>query len=157
MAADEPTIDFNAIKTLYSNTLYSIDKQEKIPDQEPERIKKKNVLILLREHVLPGDPLYVFLQGILGACRLQMNDVNMIVSFRQDHDFQQLGDKYGASFVIMFGVEAADIGLPVFFPHYQLQGHNGVNYICSPDLAFIENNKPEKQKLWQSLKKAFSL
>jgi hypothetical protein len=64
---------------------------------------------------------------------------------------------YGASLVIMFGVEAADIRLPVFFPHYQVQGHDGVNYMSSPDLAFIENNKPEKQKLWQSLKKAFSL
>jgi hypothetical protein len=157
MAADEPTIDINALRTLYSNTLYSIDKQEKTPDPETEKITRKKVLILLREHVLPGDPLYVFLQGILGACRLQMNDVNMVVSFRQDNDHLQLAEMYGASLVIMFGVEAADIRLPVFFPHYQVQGHDGVNYMSSPDLAFIENNKPEKQKLWQSLKKAFSL
>jgi hypothetical protein len=157
MTGDNATIDINAIKALYSNTLYSIDKQEKIPDPEPVQIRRKKLLILLREHVLPGDPLYIFLQGILGACRLQMNDVNLIVSFRQDEEYQLLAEKYGASFVIMFGVEAADIKLPVYFPHYQLQGHNGVNYISSPDLAVIENDKAAKQKLWQSLKKAFSL
>jgi hypothetical protein len=137
--------------------LYSIDKQEKKSEPGLEKINQKKILILLREHVLPGDPLYIFLQGILGACRLQMNDVNMIVSFRQNGDYQHLTSTYGASFVLMFGIEAADIKLPVFFPHYQVQGHDGVNYISSPDLAVIENDKPSKQKLWQSLKKAFSL
>jgi hypothetical protein len=157
MAAEDEIIDVNTLRTLYSNMLYSIDKQEKKSEPEPEKISQKKILILLREHVLPGDPLYVFLQGILGACRLQMDDVNMIVSFRQDGDYQQLTSAYGSSFVLMFGVEAADIKLPVFFPHFQVQGHNGVNYIASPDLAVIENDKPSKQKLWQSLKKAFSI
>ncbi|HLO82660.1 MAG TPA: hypothetical protein VK166_16960 [Chitinophagaceae bacterium] len=157
MAADDEIIDLNTIRTLYSNKLYSIDKQEKKSEPASEKISPKKILILLREHVIPGDPLYIFLQGILGACRLQMNDVNMIVSFRQDGDYQQLISAYGASFVLMFGVEAADIKLPVFFPQYQVQGHNGVNYISSPDLAIIENDKPSKQKLWQSLKKAFSI
>jgi hypothetical protein len=54
-------------------------------------------------------------------------------------------------------VEARDLKLPVFFPHFQVQGHNSITYISSPDLAVIENDKAAKHKLWQSLKKAFSI
>lgn len=157
MANGEAQIDVNAVKTLFGNNLYSIDKEDKPEEVAGDQAVKKEILILLREHVLPGDPLYIFLQGILNACRLKMEDVNMLVSFRQDADFNTLRSRYGASLVIMFGAEAADIGLPVYFPHFQLQAHAGVNYISSPDLAVIENDKPAKQQLWQSLKKAFSL
>jgi hypothetical protein len=81
----------------------------------------------------------------------------MINAFRQDADYQALEAEYGAVFVIMFGVEARDLKLPVFFPHFQVQGHNSITYISSPDLAVIENDKAAKHKLWQSLKKAFSI
>jgi hypothetical protein len=157
MIDEKPLIDLNAIKTLYSRSLYSIDSYDTEPVSKPAPVTRKKVLVLVREHIESGDPLYEFLKGILGACRLGMTDINLVSSFRQHEDYRQLVQQYGAAVVIMFGLEAADIRLPVFFPHYQVQNHDGVLYISSPDLAMIENDKPEKQKLWQSLKKAFSL
>jgi hypothetical protein len=157
MIDEKPTIDLKAISTLYSGSLYSIDSYDTEPVTKSAPVQKKKVLVLLRENIAPGDPLYEFLKGILGACRLNMADINLVPSFRQGEDYRQIIQQYGASVVIMFGLEAADIRLPVFFPHYQVQGHDGVMYISSPDLAMIENDKPEKQKLWQSLKKAFSI
>jgi hypothetical protein len=157
MVDENPHIDLNAIKTLYSRSLYSIDSYDTEPVNKQAKVSLKKVLVLVREHIESGDPLYEFLKGILGACRLNMTDINLVTSFRQHEDYRQIVQQYGASVVIMFGLEAADIRLPVFFPHYQVQRHDGVVYISSPDLAVIENDKPEKQKLWQSLKKAFSL
>lgn len=157
MIDEEPSIDHNVLKTLYSSSLYSIDKNVKETVRKTEQVVKKKVLLLLHENLKEQDSLYSFLQGILGACRLKMDDVNLVPSFRQQDDYRRLAEKYGAAVVIMFGVEASDIQLPVFFPHYQVQLHDGVQYVSSPGLAVIENDKPEKQKLWQSLKKAFSL
>ena len=157
MPDENPYIDLNAIKTLYSRSLYSIDSYDTEPVNKQAPVTLKKVLVLVREHIESGDPLYEFLKGIVGACRLSMADINLVTSFRQHEDHKQIIKQYGASVVIMFGLEAADIRLPVFFPHYQVQSHDGVSYISSPDLATIENNKPEKQRLWQSLKKAFSL
>jgi hypothetical protein len=157
MATTGPSLDLNALKMLYNDVLYSIDKQVKPPSAALPAAVKKKYLILLFEHAIPGDPLYQFLTGILNACKIGEADANIISGFRQDADHLSLQAEYGARFVIMFGVEAADLKLPVFFPHYQVQAHNGITYISSPELAVIENDKAAKQKLWQSLKKAFSL
>jgi hypothetical protein len=157
MATTEPSLNLHAMKMLYHNSLYSIDQQVEKPAILPSGILKKKYLILLRENVMPGDPLYRFLTGILNACQIPVANVNMISAFRQDADYQALEAEYGAVFVIMFGVEASDLKLPVFFPHFQVQGYNSITYISSPDLAVIENDKAAKQKLWQSLKKAFSI
>ncbi len=157
MGTFEPLLNPGALRMLYGDSLYSIDKQDKKHPAESSPTAKKKYLMLMREHVVPGDPLYVFLTGILNACKINVIEVNMISPFRQDADYQTLSDEYGASFVTMFGVEAADIKLPVFFPHFQVQNHNGVTYIGSPDLAVIENDKAAKQKLWHSLKQAFSI
>jgi hypothetical protein len=157
MVDENPFIDVNTIKTLYARSLYSIDSYDTEPVTKPAPATPKKVLVMVREHIQSGDPQYEFLQGILGACRLSMADINLVTSFRQQEDYRQVVRQYEAFVVIMFGLEAADLRLPVFFPHYQVQNHDGVVYISSPDLAVIENDKPEKQKLWQSLKKAFSL
>jgi hypothetical protein len=157
MATTEPSINLHAMKMLYNNSLYSIDQHIEKPAIQPSGILKKKYLILLRENIMPGDPLYQFLTGILSACKIPVANVNMINAFRQDADYQALEAEYGAVFVIMFGVEARDLKLPVFFPHFQVQGHNSITYISSPDLAVIENDKAAKHKLWQSLKKAFSI
>lgn len=157
MATTEPLLNLSAMKLLYNNSLYSIDQQVKTPAIQPSGIVKKKYLILLRENVIPDDPLYQFLTGILTACKIPVANVNMISAFSQDADYQTLEAEYGAVFVIMFGVDAADLKLPVFFPHFQVQGHNSITYISSPDLAVIENDKAAKYKFWQSLKKAFSI
>ncbi len=157
MATTEPSLDLNALKMLFNQSLYSIDHQVKIPVRRQEDVVKKKYLVLMRESVAPGDPLYQFLTGILNACKIAVDETNMISAFREDANYQTLAERYGAGFVMMFGLEAEDLKLPVYFPHFQVQPHNGVTYISSPDLAIIENDKAAKQKLWQSLKKAFSL
>lgn len=157
MATTEPSLDLNTLKLLYNNALYRIDQQVKSSARPPSEVVKKKYLILMSEHVVPGDPLYLFLTGILNACKIPVANVNMISAFRQEADYLALEAQYGAVFVLMFGINAADLKLPVFFPHFQVQGHNSITYISSPDLAVIENDKAAKHKLWQSLKKAFSL
>lgn len=157
MATTGPSLDLNVLRMLYNDVLYSIDQQVKPPSDGRSAGVKKKYLILMLEQAVPGDPLYQFLMGILNACKIGEDDANIISGFRQDADHLALQAEHGAAFVIMFGLEAADLKLPVFFPHYQVQAHNGVTYISSPELAVIENDKAAKQKLWQSLKKAFSL
>jgi DNA polymerase III psi subunit len=59
--------------------------------------------------------------------------------------------------MMLFGYEPADIGLPIMFPAYQVQFHNGARYVWAPPLSELSNNKAAKGQLWQSLKNALSI
>ncbi|HSF44594.1 MAG TPA: hypothetical protein VLA58_01245, partial [Chitinophagaceae bacterium] len=83
MTHEEPSIDLNAIKTLYSRSLYSIDSYDTEQVDKTVPVVPKKVLVLVRDPLQPGDPLYTFLQGILEACRLKMNDINLLPYSRQ--------------------------------------------------------------------------
>ena len=115
--------------------------------------------------VITHDPLipekentaYTFLNGILQACRLGISDVSLL-SFRTDEvNFKYIQDTNQSSLVLMFDIAPGAIGLPVYFPHFQLQNFSGVTYLSAPGLDALQNDKLLKSKLWLCLKQYFSL
>src|SRR5258705_7089952 len=85
---------------------------------------RKNILLLV-EYVggvnLPEQELG-FLNGILAACKLSIDDVAIVnldnhpgVSYKEFISF------FKSRTIFLFGVDPAKFGLPMSFPHFQLQ------------------------------------
>ncbi|HRI24044.1 MAG TPA: hypothetical protein PLZ45_05185 [Ferruginibacter sp.] len=106
---------------------------------------------------LPEDELN-FLAGILTACKLSMADIALInVEKNTGLSYTLMTDQVKAETVLLFGVDLAELSLPLQFPHYQLQHFNNQVYLSSVPLQVLQADKQEKMKLWNSLKKVFSL
>ncbi|MBC7629758.1 hypothetical protein [Ferruginibacter sp.] len=121
---------------------------------------RKRIIILVADDetlYLPDEQLN-FLLGILSACGLTMEDV-AIVNTKKNRNLTYKAielELKGAS-ILLFGVSAAQINLPIEFPHYQVQSFNNQTYLAAPVLQEIQNSKEEKTKLWNCLKQFFAI
>jgi hypothetical protein len=99
-----------------------------------------------------------FLTGILTACRLSLADVAIVnINNQPDASYKELTDNFKSKKVFLFGIEPSTFGLPMQFPHYQVQAFTGISFLYAPELKELENDKVEKTKLWMVLKKMFNI
>jgi DNA polymerase III psi subunit len=120
----------------------------------------KQVLLLVNYDncVHIPDAALEFLNGILGACKLSMNDVLLINTDQLESlPYKKIQSEFKSRTVILFGVDISVLELPMSFPFFQPQQFMQTTYLCSPPLAELENDKILKSKLWVCLKKIFSL
>lgn len=120
----------------------------------------KSVLIIVNNpdavH-LPDDELQ-FLAGILGACKLTLEDVAIVnLNNHPGTLYKELTTHFKSRIVFLFDVEPAAFGLPMSFPYYQIQAFAGNSFLYSPSLKQLENDRVEKSKLWVCLKRLFNL
>ena len=121
---------------------------------------KKKVLILVNypDSVYLPDTDLELLTGILGACKLSMADV-AIVNHNNcpDATYKELVTFFKSKIVLLFAIEPASFGLPMNFPHFQIQPFAENSFLFSPALKELENDKVLKSKLWVCLKRLFNL
>jgi hypothetical protein len=143
-------------------------EDEKLPalEKEPESPWKslggnlKNVLIIINteEAVHLSDHELTFLTGVLGACKLSLADVAIVnLKNQPEATYKELTTFFKSRIVLLFNVEPASFGLPMNFPHYQIQSFAGNSFLFAPSLRNLENDKVEKSKLWVCLKRLFNL
>jgi|SRR5882724_7462513 len=120
----------------------------------------KNILMVANYQqavYLPDEDLN-FLTGILGACKLGIADVAIVNLNNQDGiSYKELLHQFKSKTVFLFGVEPTSVGLPLSFPHFQVQAFANSIFLFSPTLGELERDKVLKSKLWVSLKKIFNL
>ena len=120
---------------------------------------KQNILIIVdagERHIT--QPEKVWLLSMLSACLLSEEDV--VIVNRKDHrseDYKSLTDQFKSRIVFLFGIEPVSIGLPVSFPHFQVQKFSSLTFLYAPNLAELMQDKLLKSKLWLSLKRIFTL
>ena len=140
------------------------DSTEKKPATTPDwkwlGENRKNVLIIVSYpdvvH-LPDNDL-VFLTGILGACKLSMADVAIVnLNNHPEASYKKLVAFFKSKIVLLFAVEPASFGLPMSFPHFQIQPFAGNSFLFSPALKELEKDKILKSKLWVCLKRLYNL
>jgi hypothetical protein len=120
----------------------------------------KNILIIVKstEAVHLPDNELTFLTGILGACKLTLADVAIVnINNHLEVSYKEFTSFFKSKIVFLFDIEPASFGLPMSFPHYQVQDFAGNSFLYSPALKELENDKVEKTKLWVCLKKLFNL
>ena len=133
-------------------------------DENASRFKflgnnKKQVLVIVENPgntFLPDEELN-FLTGILHACKLSIDDVALVNIANQPSAYKELLAFFKSRIVLLFAVEPSHFGLPMNFPHYQIQAYANNSFLYSPSLKELENDRVEKSKLWVCLKRLFNL
>ncbi len=99
-----------------------------------------------------------FLTGILGACKLSVGDVAIVNLYNYpDVFYKDLISFFKSRIVFLFEVEPSSFGLPISFPHFQLQSFANCSFLFSPSLLVLEEDKVLKSKLWVCLRRMFGL
>ncbi len=107
------------------------------------------------ENALPSQQLE-FLNNIMKACKLKQTDYAILATRQNESpDYKAIFSQYKQKQLILFGVDPAAIGLPINFPHFQVQSFQQVGYLAAPKLETIEADKALKMQLWQCLKQLF--
>lgn len=137
-----------------------VEKEEPVSKWKWLGENKKSILVIVSytDAVYLPDNELSFLTGVLGACKLSLADVAIVN--RDNHPetlYKELTAFFKSKIVLLFAVEPAAFGLPMSFPHYQIQAFAGNSFLYSPSLKELENNREEKTKLWVSLKRLFNL
>lgn len=153
----------NIIANLYTAPL--VQMQNTAGDIASNQVKfmgsnQKHITILVNtdDARFLSDKSFLFLTGILNACKLSVADV-AIINIRQlaDNHYLSLNTATEPKIMLLFGISPEEIGLPLHFPHFQVQPFNHITYLSSPALDNIETDKSLKTKLWTSLKSVFQL
>ncbi|HEY6503146.1 MAG TPA: hypothetical protein VIZ28_04160 [Chitinophagaceae bacterium] len=121
---------------------------------------QKNILIVVYYSdavYLPDDELS-FLTNMLTACQLSLADVAILNrNNNKETDYKDLIPKLKSRIVFLFGVDPASFGLPVSFPHFQVQPFANATFLFAPSLIDCKNDSLLKSKLWLCLRRIFAI
>lgn len=154
------------IQELFKNSLvefYGTESEKKTKVALPFNVLGNNrcrVIIIIEndETIYLPDIQLNFLLGILSACKLSMDDVAILnIKKNKTVSYKAIEMELKAEKIILFGVSAVQIELPIEFPNYQIQQYNNQTYVSAAPLSHLQNDKAEKTKLWNCLKQLFSI
>ena len=154
------------VQELFKNSLIELNNNQTLSQSSTEQPfttlgnNKKEILILISNDeslYLPEDE-FNFLTGILTACKLTMDDIALLnIKKNKNCNYKSITKALKPAIFILFGVKAHEIELPLSVPDYQIQVYNDQTYVFSPALPILSNDRNEKLKLWDALKKIFSI
>ncbi len=102
-----------------------------------------------------------WLGKLLEACRLNLGDVAIANVAKNSFSISDIKQELFSTTVILLGAEPSSIQLPINFPHFNLQQHDGITFLATPPPAQLNKSTQEarllKSKLWVSLQKLFKL
>ena len=102
-----------------------------------------------------------FLTRMLEACKMNLGDVAILNKAAAAITIERVKEQLQPKYVLLFGVETGDIGLPFSFPFFKEQEHGGCIYLSTPPLNDLnqetEEGKLLKSKLWVCLRKLFGV
>ncbi|MBI1780821.1 MAG: hypothetical protein HYR66_05570 [Sphingobacteriales bacterium] len=152
---------------LYKNSLVQLDDVQMAKPATPSSTpalkylgeNKKGILILVNDEQAPflNENAFNLLLNILNACKLNMGDVGLINKINLAVTVTDVIQQLSIKTVLLFGIEAREMNLPIDFPHYQVQQHGNITYLTSNDFETLEADKQQKGKLWLCLKKIFDV
>ncbi len=154
------------IQELFKNSLvefYDTEPEKKTKVDLPFNVLGNNrnrVIIIIEndETIYLPDTQLNFLLGILSACKLTMDDVAILnIKKNKTVSYKAIELELKAEKIILFGVSAVQIELPIEFPYYQIQQYNNQTYVNAAPLSHLQDDKAEKTKLWNCLKLLFSI
>jgi hypothetical protein len=112
------------------------------------------------EDFLPAEQLG-FLNKMLAACKLNLNDIALLNIAQIAFDLAELRVQFHPRIIFLWGISPLSVGLKSSLPDFTISMIDGISVVpvLSPDL--MSGNHPEgtefKQRLWICLKKLFTL
>lgn len=156
------------LSTLYKDSLITLQNDQLLPMAKEIEIStfkflgenRKNILVVVNNpedvHIPEGQ--LSLLINLLAACKLNLGDVAVFNIYQ--HAMHTPGEAlqfFKCKVIFLFGVEPDKLGLPISFPHFQVQQFNEATYLFSPSLIEIEQDKILKSKLWVCLRRIFNI
>jgi hypothetical protein len=166
MSLDNILLPDTVLQALYTKSLYDLETNKSVLDDIQSggisflgnNQKKITILVNAETAIYLPDEDLNFLLGIITACKLSMADIALInVTNNPGLAYTAVTEKLKAEKIFLFGLDADALALPLQFPHYQVQQFNNQVYLSSVSLSELQANKEEKMKLWNCLKKIFSI
>lgn len=121
---------------------------------------KKNILIIVDYEnavYLPDEELS-FLTNMLTACHLSLADVAIVnKSHYEEVDYKALIAQFSSKIIFLFGIDPVSFGMPVSFPHYQVQAFAKTTFLFTPSLEETRKDDLLKSKLWVCLRRIFGI
>ena len=164
MDQQEPIkLPISIISDLFRNCLVDLNIPGSSSDKPANAITETlsgtpvdTVVVSLSEgNALPPQQLD-FLNNIMKACKLEQADYAIIANHQNGlPDYKATFSQFKHKQLILFGIDPSAIGLPINFPHFQVQSFQQVRYLAAPKLDVIEADKALKIQLWQCLKQLF--
>lgn len=109
---------------------------------------------------LPDDQL-AFVTKLLEACRLTLADVAIVNHGAVPVTIAAIRQQLHPVTLLLFGVDPAEIHLPIQFPAFRPQAYDNCTYLAAPSLAELlpdtDAGKLLKSKLWVCLKTIFDV
>jgi len=127
-----------------------------------ENNKKITIIVNDDKAVFLRDEWLEFLINILAACKLAIADVAIInIAQQSEINISSIKNITEPKFVLLFDISTTQVGLPLLVPEYQVQNFDNCTFLVSASLSKMLGSgdlvKAEKTKLWNSLKRMFSL
>ena len=167
MSFDDIQLPPALLADLYKNSLVQLEETQVPPAAEhtsAPAIKflgenRKGIVVMVEDETSPflNEKAFNLLLNILTACKLNMSDVALLNKSTLTLPFTDILQQLSAKTILLFGIEARELNLPIDFPHYQVQKHGNMTYLSSNDFESLEADKQQKGKLWLCLKKIFDL
>ena len=163
------TIEFpkKIIAELYKDTLVEIETStpvvvdKKLQNQWKflgENKRKVLIVVKYSDAVHIPDKQLGFLTNLLSACKLNLGDTAVLnFQHHSEVDFNDILSYFKSKTIFLFGVGPEEFGMPLLFPHFQVQLFKEATYLFAPSLEEIEPDKILKSKLWVCFKKIFGL
>ncbi len=121
---------------------------------------KKNILIVVNyaNCVYLPDGQLNFLTNMLTACKINLADVAIInMNSNSEAAYNELLNHFKSKTIFLYGVEPASFGMPISFPHFQVQIFSNCTFLFAPVLEELEKDKVLKSKLWVCLRRIFGV
>ena len=124
---------------------------------------KKNITIVINQNgtEVISDEWKVFLNSVITACKLTLNDVVIVNTFRKAITYNQLKAQFNSQYLLVFDIAPSLLGIPAVIPSYEIRVDNNCAIVFADSIAQMLPNTPEakqiKMKLWVSLKKLFNV
>lgn len=152
-------------KSAPANKIKDIKNTSAKQVNEPTWLGKnqQNITIVLEDEVnkFIGEDNLSFLINILNACKLTPDDIAIVNIYRNAVDFTKIKATLNPRVMIFFDVLPESIDLQMQITPYAAAEISGVTLLAASNLSELNggtaNQKAEKAKLWQALKKIFSL
>jgi len=163
----------SVVANLYRNSLIDPDDTIlanddalwKITDRAGDQWKylgenKKNILIVVDypDAIYLPDEELSFLTSMLTACGLSLADVAIVNrNYYVTADYKDLIAQFSSKIIFLFGVDPVSFGLPVSFPHFQVQSFAKTTFLFTPPLEERKKDDLLKSKLWVCLRRIFGI
>jgi hypothetical protein len=136
----------------------SINESEKTWKWLGENKKKILVVVKYQDAVHIPDQELQFLTTMLTACQLSLADVAIINLLNQPHQhYKEILEQFQSRVALLFDTDPASFGLPMNFPHFQIQPFSNCSFLYAPALEVLEKDKVQKSKLWVALRRLFNI